>query len=68
MRSNSLKEVRNHWKGNSRFFFGKSKVMALALGRTKESEAADNLHKLAKYIKGQCGLFFTNEKKDKVIE
>ena len=67
MRSNALKEVRSQWK-SSRLFFGKSKVMALALGKTKESEAADNLHKLSKHVKGQCGLLFTNEDKDTVIE
>ncbi|KAK6620491.1 hypothetical protein RUM44_006893 [Polyplax serrata] len=67
MRNVALKEVRTHWK-QSRFFFGKSKLMALALGRTKESEQGDNVHKLANKIKGQCGLLFTNEKKEDVIE
>lgn len=60
MRNIALKEVRTQWK-HSRFFFGKTKLMALALGRTKESEQADNLHLLANKIKGQCGLLLTNE-------
>lgn len=67
MRNIALKEVRAEWK-HSRFFFGKSKLMALALGKTTESEQGDNVHKLAKEIKGQCGLLFTNEKKSDVVK
>jgi len=65
MRNVHLKDVRAQWK-SSRFFFGKCKVMALALGKTKDTEVAKNLRLLAKEIRGQCGLFFTNEEIDKV--
>jgi mRNA turnover protein 4 len=51
-----------------RFFFGKNKVMALALGKTKETEAQDKLHKLTKCLVGQCGLLFTNKESDEVLE
>ena len=65
MRNNKLKDLRTEWKG-SRFFFGKNKVVALAFGKTKESECAEGISNLANRIVGQCGLFFTNEKKKKV--
>lgn len=32
---------------SSRFFFGKNKVMTIALGREKEAEYRENLHKIA---------------------
>lgn len=43
MRNNKLKDLRNDWK-DSRFFFGKNKVMALALGKTKSDEIEDQLN------------------------
>jgi len=51
-----------------RFFFGKNKVMAIALGRTEEEEMQPNIHKLAGMLHGQCGLLFTNKKKEEVLE
>lgn len=35
--------------------------MAVALGRMKEKEEADDLHKISQLLKGQCGLMFTKE-------
>lgn len=49
-------------------FFGKTKVMAVALGQTPESEAATNLHKLAPYLTGAVGLLFTSRDPQSVIE
>lgn len=65
MRNNKLKDLRVEWRG-SRLFFGKNKIVALALGTTKESEIAEGICKLSSNLQGQCGLFFTNEKKKKV--
>lgn len=48
MRNEGLKEVRAQWRGSGRFFFGKGKVMAKALGETSETEYQDGLHLLAK--------------------
>ncbi|KAL0901689.1 hypothetical protein ABMA27_006883 [Loxostege sticticalis] len=59
MRNTKLKDLRNEWK-DSRFFFGKNKVMAVALGRTKSDELEDQLNLLSKRLKGQCGLLMTN--------
>lgn len=67
MRNGKLKDLRSEWR-HSRFFFGKNKVMATGLGRTAETEVQDNLHKLAKQLKGQCGLLFTNKTRDEVLE
>ncbi|CAH2102712.1 unnamed protein product [Euphydryas editha] len=67
MRNTKLKDLRNDWK-DSRFFFGKNKVMAVALGRTKSDEVEDQLNLLSKRLKGQCGLLMTNRDVSEVLE
>ncbi|XP_026494747.1 mRNA turnover protein 4 homolog [Vanessa tameamea] len=67
MRNTTLKDLRNDWK-DSRFFFGKNKVMAVALGRTKSDEVEDQLNLLSKKLKGQCGLLMTNRDVSEVLE
>jgi len=67
MRNSKLKDVRQQWR-QSRFFFGKNKVMAKALGRNKEDEYGDNLHKISSRLRGHCGLMFTNNTKDEVLK
>ncbi|XP_052745932.1 mRNA turnover protein 4 homolog isoform X2 [Bicyclus anynana] len=67
MRNTKLKDLRNDWK-DSRFFFGKNKVMAVALGRTKSDEVEDQLNLLSKRLKGQCGLLMTNRDVPDVLE
>eukprot|EP00794_Sanderia_malayensis_P011913 gene11913-13147_t len=67
MRNNKIKDVRNEWK-TSRFFFGKNKVMAFALGKTKENEYKENLHRITEHLKGNVGLLFTNKSKDEVVK
>lgn len=68
MRNSHLKTVRKLWKDSARMFFGRGAVMAKALGTTLEEEHRAGLHKLAKQIKGQVGLFFTNTEPQEVIE
>jgi len=65
VRNKELKFLRNKYR-TSRFFFGKNKVMQLALGRDAESEKKPNLHFLTKRVAGQCGLFFTNEDPERI--
>ncbi|XP_053545825.1 mRNA turnover protein 4 homolog [Bombina bombina] len=67
MRNNKLKDVRNAWK-HSRLFFGKNKVMMVALGKGPCDEYKDNLHKLSKSLKGEVGLLFTNRTEEEVKE
>lgn len=52
----------------SRVFMGRNKVMAIGLGRTKESEYKEDLSKLGKGLVGTRGLLFTNEKFEDVTE
>jgi len=65
MRNNKLKEVREEWI-HSKFFFGKNKVMAFALGKSETEEYKDNFHKVSGCLKGQRGLLFTNSTKEEV--
>ncbi|CAB4021052.1 mRNA turnover 4 homolog [Paramuricea clavata] len=67
MRNTKLKDVRNEWK-HSRFFFGKNKVMMIALGKDKQEEYKENLSQISKHLKGQRGLLFTNKTKDEVLK
>ncbi|XP_015438500.1 PREDICTED: mRNA turnover protein 4 homolog [Dufourea novaeangliae] len=67
MRNNKLKDLRAEWK-DSRFFFGKNKVISLALGNTPDKEIAEGLHKLAEALRGQCGLLFTNRTQKEVLK
>lgn len=58
----------NSNKFSHRVFFGKTKVMAKALGQTSESEAAPNVHKLTPLLAGAVGLLFTSRTPEAVIE
>ncbi|KAK3923075.1 mRNA turnover protein 4-like protein [Frankliniella fusca] len=68
MRNGKLKDLRDDWKKDSRFLFGKCKVMQLGLGKSKEDEPHENLHRLSKQLIGQCGLLFTNRPKQEVLD
>lgn len=48
-------------------FFGKTKVMAVALGASPETECAENLHRLTPYMTGAIGLLFTSRGPDAVM-
>ncbi|KAJ4372653.1 mRNA turnover and ribosome assembly protein [Didymella sp. IMI 355093] len=67
MRNSYLKEVRAEFS-DSRFFFGKTKVMAKALGITPAEEHLTNLSELTKHLAGNVGLFFTNREPADVLE
>lgn len=63
-----LAEQYNLPKG--RLFFGKTKVMAKALGTTPEEEHLPNLSKLSKHLAGNVGLLFTDkvDKPETILE
>jgi mRNA turnover protein 4 len=42
--------------------------MAIALGRTEAEEMQPKLHNIAVMLRGNCGLLFTNKKKEEVLE
>ncbi|KAJ8922295.1 hypothetical protein NQ315_004235 [Exocentrus adspersus] len=67
IRNSHLKGVRNEWE-NSKLHFGKNKVVAVSLGRTEKDEIEDNIHKITRFIKGPCGLLFTNCKREEVVD
>jgi mRNA turnover protein 4 len=67
MRNSKLKDIRNAWK-HSWMFFGKNKVMMVALGRSPSDEYKDNLHQVSKKLRGEVGLLFTNRTKEEVNE
>lgn len=53
---------------DNRLFFGKTKVMAKALGTSPEDEYQPSTHLLSKYLIGNVGLLFTNREPSAVIE
>ncbi|EME27734.1 mRNA turnover protein 4 [Galdieria sulphuraria] len=65
IRSSIMKELRNNWK-DSRFFFGKNKVMRYVLGKTEEEEPYKGLHQLAPFLSGNIGVLFTSRTRDQV--
>ncbi|XP_078483376.1 mRNA turnover protein 4 homolog [Ciona intestinalis] len=67
MRNSKLKEVRNAWK-HSRFFFGKNKVMALAFGRSPETEIMNGLYKFSTKLVNEVGVLFTSKSKEDVVD
>ncbi|XP_078740145.1 mRNA turnover protein 4 homolog isoform X2 [Lampetra fluviatilis] len=67
MRNSKLKDVRTAWK-HSRFFFGKNKVMILALGKGVRDEYREGLHKVGQRLHGEVGLLFSNWDSDKVTK
>jgi len=68
MRNTYLKEVRQHFASDGRLFFGKTKVMAKALGLKEEDEHAPGLSKLSKYLAGNVGLLLTNWEPKEVLD
>jgi len=67
MRNSNMAIIRNHFKADGRFYFGKNKLMALALGRVAEEEYKEKLHQVSSHLTGFCGLLFTNQSIDEVL-
>lgn len=51
MRTGPFKSIQNSMR-DSKFFIGKNKVMQVSLGKSPETEPADNTHLLSKYLRG----------------
>lgn len=68
LRTNIMQDVRNDRRGDSRIFMGNNKVMMIALGKDDESSPKPNLHKLSRFLAGQCGVLFTSLPKRQVKE
>lgn len=65
MRTGPFKSIQNAMR-DSKFFIGKNKVMQVSLGKSPETEPADNTHLLSKYLRGQVCLLFTDKTKKEV--
>ncbi|KAK5118870.1 hypothetical protein LTR62_000079 [Meristemomyces frigidus] len=68
MRNTYLKDVRQQFAEDGRLFYGKTKVMAKALGTCAEDEYAAGLGRLSRYLKGNVGLLLTNREPEAVLE
>ena len=67
MRNTYLGEVRKLWTG-SKIFFGKLRVIAKALGETPEEEIRPGLGQIAKRLRGNVGLLFTDSPTAEVLD
>ncbi|CAF0975310.1 unnamed protein product [Rotaria magnacalcarata] len=69
-RTEKLQTVRAHFppSESSFFFFGKNRVMQLALGRTPATEYLPSLAKISPYLVGKVGLMLTNRSPQEVLE
>lgn len=67
MRNALLKDLRAAWS-DSQFFFGRKRIMQIALGRTVEEEYLDHLHKVSDKLQGDVGLLFTNRDHTDVVK
>ena len=66
MRTGPFKQLQRSMREDSKFFFGKLKVLQHALGHTPEDEHADNSHLLSRYLRGHVCLLLTNRTKEQV--
>ena len=60
MRNSALKDVRAKLLG-SRLFFGRTKLLSTALGRSVADEHRDALSQVAQNLAGEAGLLFTDD-------
>lgn len=65
MRTELLQAARAELKGRARFFIGKNRVMAKALGTTLENEQREGIYALSSKLSGEVGLLFVREKESK---
>jgi len=66
-RNNFLKQVRAEFD-DSRIMMGKTKVMAVGLGTTPETECVSGVSALTPYVKGDIGLLFTDREPAEIEE
>ena len=67
MTNMSMNAIKDYFK-DSIFIVGKNKVIQVALGKDGENkEPKENSSQLSPFLKGNCGLFFTNKDPDDII-
>ena len=68
MRATFLKSLRAKYESHARFFFGRNKLMARALGLSAEDEAGPGLHEMSPSLVGSCGIVFTDLPVSELVE
>ena len=63
----SMNALKDYFK-DSIFMIGKNKVIQVGLGRDETEEKKEGSSKLGAFLKGSCGLFFTDKDPDDIIE
>ena len=63
-KGNSINPWVNAWSLDSNLY----RLSLCLYSRTEEEEYNENLHKVSTLLRGECGLLFTNEKTDDVLE
>lgn len=67
MRNAALKDLRALWR-DSRWHFGRKRILQVALGRSPAEEYLENLHKVSEWLRGDVGLLLTNRSHDDVLK
>lgn len=69
-RTDKLQSVRAHFppSESSYFFFGKNRVMQLALGRTPATEYLPSLAKISPHLVGKMGLMLTKRSREEILQ
>ncbi|KAG6015764.1 mRNA turnover and ribosome assembly protein [Claviceps lovelessii] len=67
MRNSALKDVR-HELNDCRLFFGKTKLMAKALGQNPSEAIVPGIEDLTKYLSGTVGLLLTNRPVQSILD
>lgn len=69
-RTDKLQKIRADFPPSegSYFFFGKNRVMQLALGRTPANEYYPSLSKISPHLVGKMGLMITNRTRSEVLQ
>ena len=63
----SMNALKDYFK-DSIFMIGKNKVIQVGLGRDETEEKKEGSSKLNQFLKGNCGLFFSDKDPDDIIE
>ena len=66
--TNSAMQSLKEYFSDSVFIIGKNHVMKVALNKEPKDEIKANSSKLCSYLKGLCGLLFSNHEPDEIIK